>query len=113
MKRPPLRFNTKKIPVVIPSATSTAMNSSQLSGNSTTSNPSKGNRSKPKLRVSLPAISQVEEENCDRYFGIFGKWYILKWWSEAIEEEGRIKRLDKSVLAMDAEDEEDEKGNAY
>lgn len=119
MKRPPLRFNTKKIPIVIPSssATSTALNSSSLNGNSisssSSSNVNRGNKSKPKLRVSLPTISKLEEENCDRYFGIFGKWYILKWWSEAIEEEGRIKRLEKSVLAMDVEDEEDEKGKTH
>lgn len=50
-------------------------------------------------------FAEEDEEECEMYIGLLGKWYPLRWWSEASEEEERRVRLDKAVLKMDVEEE--------
>lgn len=44
------------------------------------------------------------------WVGAFGRWYAWKWDEEDDIEEERVARLKEGVLAMEVEDDDDDKG---
>ncbi|GAA6018569.1 hypothetical protein JCM8202_000561 [Rhodotorula sphaerocarpa] len=61
-----------------------------------------------------PEMSALLGLGGELWFGIFGRWFALRWWdSEDAEEEERRGRLEKGIREMVVEDDEPADGSAY